>query len=127
MTEAGVLEWLVAALLVGGAGFALVGSIGLLRLGDFYRRLHGPTKATTLGVGGVLLASCLFFSLANGAPSLREILVAAFLFVTAPVGAQLLVKSAMAADPGAPRPPGEPATAPRTGRDGSADTSDKTN
>ena len=49
MTEAGVLEWLVAALLVGGAGFALVGSIGLLRLGDFYRRLHGPTKATTLG------------------------------------------------------------------------------
>lgn len=127
MTEAGVLDWLVAALLVGGAGFALVGSIGLLRLGDFYRRLHGPTKATTLGVGGVLLASCLFFSLANGAPSLREILVAAFLFVTAPVGAQLLVKSAMAADPGAPRPPGEPATATRTGRDGSADTSDKTN
>jgi multicomponent K+:H+ antiporter subunit G len=38
--------------------FALVGAIGLLRFPDFYMRLHAPTKATTLGVGGVLLASC---------------------------------------------------------------------
>ena len=48
---------LVAALLVVGGIFTLVGAIGLLRFPDFYMRLHAPTKATTLGVGGVLLAS----------------------------------------------------------------------
>jgi multicomponent K+:H+ antiporter subunit G len=55
------VDWIVAVLLVGGAAFALIGSYGLAKLSDFYKRLHGPTKATTLGVGGVLLASCIFF------------------------------------------------------------------
>jgi multicomponent K+:H+ antiporter subunit G len=100
-----LLDWLIAALLVTGALFALVGSIGLVKFGDFYRRLHGPTKATTLGVGGVLLASALFFSRLGGAPSLHELLVTAFLFVTAPVSAQMLVKAALQLDPEAPRPP----------------------
>jgi multicomponent K+:H+ antiporter subunit G len=97
-----LLDWLIAALLVAGATFALIGSIGLARFGDFYRRLHGPTKATTLGVGGVLLASALFFSRLTGSASLHELLVTAFLFVTAPVSAQLLVKAALRADPVAP-------------------------
>lgn len=100
-----LLDWLIAALLVAGATFALIGSIGLARFGDFYRRLHGPTKATTLGVGGVLLASALFFSRLTGSASLHELLVTAFLFVTAPVSAQLLVKAALRADPAAPSPP----------------------
>ena len=55
------LHWawqaLIAALLVIGGVFTLVGAIGMLRFKDFYMRLHAPTKATTLGVGGVLLAS----------------------------------------------------------------------
>ena len=51
------LEWVVAAMLVTGGVFALVGAIGMVRFRDFYMRLHAPTKATTLGVGGVLLAS----------------------------------------------------------------------
>ena len=46
------------ALLVTGAAFALIGGVALVkRFFDFFKRLHGPTKATTLGVGGVLLAS----------------------------------------------------------------------
>lgn len=109
---ASALDWAIAVLLLGGAGFALVGSLGLARLGDFYRRLHGPTKATTLGVGAVLLASSLFFSALQGVPSLREVLVVVFLFVTAPVSAQLLVKSALADDAAAPRPPAGPPPAP---------------
>ncbi len=55
------LHWawqaLIAALLVVGGVFALVGVVGMLRFPDFYMRLHAPTKATTLGVGGMLLAS----------------------------------------------------------------------
>ena len=58
-----MLEYLLAALILIGAFFTLVGSIGLFKLPDFFMRLHGPTKATTLGVGAILLASALYFSL----------------------------------------------------------------
>ncbi|MFP5340523.1 MAG: cation:proton antiporter, partial [Gammaproteobacteria bacterium] len=42
-----MLEILISVLVLSGAFFALVGSIGLARLPDFFTRLHGPTKATT--------------------------------------------------------------------------------
>ena len=89
-----VHEIVVSALLLVGAAFALVGSIGLARLPDFYARLHGPTKATTLGVGAMLVASAVWFSGRGGGVSLHELLVAAFLFVTAPASAHLLAKAA---------------------------------
>lgn len=101
------LEILVCALLLAGAAFALVGSWGMAKLSDFFKRLHGPTKASTLGVGGVLLASMLWQAM-QGAPSLRELLVTIFLFMTAPVSARLLAKAALALDP-ALRPPAPPA------------------
>ena len=88
------LEWLLAALLVIGGVFALVGAIGLVRLPDFYMRLHAPTKATTLGVGGVLLAS-LVVSWWRGEFGVPELLITLFLFVTAPVSANLMAKAAM--------------------------------
>ena len=61
-------ELLVAALLVVGAGFALVGSWALAKWRDPLRRLHGPSKATTLGVGCVLIASAGAFAVL-GQPS----------------------------------------------------------
>lgn len=88
------LQWIVAALLVTGGLFALVGAIGMLRFRDFYMRLHAPTKATTLGVGGVLLAS-LAVSWWRGEFGASELLITLFLFVTAPVSANLLAKAAM--------------------------------
>lgn len=88
------LQWIVAALLVTGGLFALVGAIGMLRFRDFYMRLHAPTKATTLGVGGVLLAS-LAVSWWRGEFGVPELLITLFLFVTAPVSANLLAKAAM--------------------------------
>jgi multicomponent K+:H+ antiporter subunit G len=95
-----VMEYLVCGLLLLGGGFALVGSWGMAKLGDFYMRLHGPTKASTLGVGGVLLAAMLW-QLATGQPSLRELLITLFLFMTAPVSAHLMAKAALALDPSA--------------------------
>jgi len=41
-----LVDWLTAALLLLGAGFALLGSIGLARLPDIYTRLHGPTPVS---------------------------------------------------------------------------------
>jgi multicomponent K+:H+ antiporter subunit G len=88
-----LIEVLVSLLLLVGAFFTLVGSIGLSRLPDFFMRLHAPTKATTLGVGGVLLASILV-SLKDGV-LLHELLITLFLFVTAPVSAHLLSQAAL--------------------------------
>ena len=89
-------ESAIAALIVLGALFVLLGSIGLARLPDFLTRLHGPTKATTLGVGALLLASAIFFSTrAGGAISLHELAILFFLFITAPVTAHLLAKAAL--------------------------------
>lgn len=90
-----LVDLLVSAFLLVGAFFALVGSIGLARLDDFYSRLHGPTKATTLGVGGVLVASAIYFSTRGGEVSLHELLVSIFLFMTAPVSAHLLARTAL--------------------------------
>ncbi|BAU49016.1 cation:proton antiporter [Sulfurifustis variabilis] len=87
-------EWIVSVFLVIGAVFALIGSLGLARLPDFYMRLHGPTKATTLGVGSILVASAVHFSAQTGRLSLHELLITLFLFLTAPVSAHLLAKAA---------------------------------
>lgn len=88
-----MIEALVSILVLFGSAFVLIGSIGLARLPDFYTRLHAPTKATTLGVGSLVLASVLWLS-AEGT-TLSELLIAAFLFMTAPVSAQLLAKAAL--------------------------------
>jgi len=87
-------EALLSFFLVGGALFALLGSWGLARLPDFYTRLHGPSKASTLGLGGILMASMLYFA-AHGAPSLHELMITLFLFISTPVSAHLLVKAAL--------------------------------
>jgi multicomponent K+:H+ antiporter subunit G len=102
-------ELLAAALLAVGGLFTLVGAIGLLRLPDFYMRLHAPTKATTLGVGGVLLASLLLAWL-DGRPGLTELLITLFLFLGAPVSANLMAMAALHRQVAsrAPKPP-EPA------------------
>lgn len=99
-----LIDGLVAALLLTGGAFALIGSFGLARLHDFYKRLHGPTKATTLGVGCILVASMLTLSWLGPGLSLHELLVTLFLFISAPVSAHLLIKAALHLDPQA-RPP----------------------
>ncbi|MGB3223575.1 MAG: Na+/H+ antiporter subunit G [Desulforhopalus sp.] len=90
-----ITEALLSLLVLAGGAFTLIGSLSLVRLEDFYTRLHGPTKATTLGVGSLLIASSVFFSLTDEGVSLHEILVTLFLFITAPISAHLLAKVAL--------------------------------
>jgi multicomponent K+:H+ antiporter subunit G len=90
-----MFEWILSALIIIGAFFTLVGSIGLYKLPDFFMRLHGPTKATTLGVGALLIASALYFSFKTDDISLHEVLITVFLFITAPVSAHLMAKAAI--------------------------------
>jgi multicomponent K+:H+ antiporter subunit G len=84
----------IAALLVVAGVFALVGTVGMLRFPDFYMRLHAPTKATTLGIGGALLASLVAKS-ALGTFGLHELVITLFVFITAPVSASLLAQAAL--------------------------------
>ncbi len=93
------LELVLSALVLVGAAFALIGSWGLAKLSDFLKRIHGPTKATTMGVGCVLIASALWFTVRGPQPSLHELLITVFLFLTAPVSALMLVKSVIKLDP----------------------------
>jgi multicomponent K+:H+ antiporter subunit G len=88
----------VATLLVFGAGLALVGSIGLLTLQNFYDRVHAPTLATTLGIGSVLLASMLFSSVMQSRFVLHEILIGCFIVITTPVTLMLLARAAIYRD-----------------------------
>lgn len=87
-----LVEIVVSLLLIGGGIFALTGAIGLLKLPDCIQRLHAPTKAATLGVGGVLIASSLFFTMKTGALSFHEVLVALFILMTAPITANFIAK-----------------------------------
>lgn len=89
------IEILLSLCLLIGSFFSLIGAIALYRFPDFFTRLHGPTKATTLGVGGMLIASMLYFGAQNGTLSLHELLITLFLFITAPVSAHVLSKAAM--------------------------------
>ena len=89
------IEWIVVVLLLIGSLFALVGSFGLWKLPDFFMRLHGPTKATTLGVQSLVIGSLVYFSTRGDGLSLHELLITLFLFITAPVSAQMLAKAAM--------------------------------
>lgn len=89
-----VYEYATAFFILVGAFFLLVGAVGLVRLPDFFMRLHAPTKASTLGVGGVLLASMIWFW-GRGTLSLHELLITMFVFVTAPVSANLLAKAGL--------------------------------
>lgn len=103
-------ELIIALLLVVAGFFGIVGSFGLIRLKDPMSRLHAPTKATTLGVGGVLIASMLYFLADKGIVSAHELMISLFLFLTAPIVAHFIAKVHLhlrASDEKLPRPEGQ--------------------
>ena len=89
-----IFQNIAGLLILVASFFLLVGALGLVRFPDFYMRLHAPTKASTLGVGGVLIASMLV-TFSQGRPSIAELLITLFVFVTAPVSANLLAQAAL--------------------------------
>ena len=89
------LQILLSLLLLAGCFFILVGALGLVRLSDFFKRLHAPTKASTLGVGCVLVCSVAYHIFLGEDPQPRELLITVFLFITAPVSAHMMAKAAL--------------------------------
>lgn len=93
-----IAEAIISFLLVGGALLTFLGSFGIVKLPDFYARLHGPTKNTTLGLGAILVASAIYFSTTGTHLTIRELLITLFLFMTAPISAHLMAKAALHLD-----------------------------
>ncbi len=87
-----IYDIMIAFFLILAGVFGLVGSYGLIKLNDRFSRLHAPTKATTLGVGGVLIASILHSIVYEGHLSMHELLITLFLFLTAPITANFIAK-----------------------------------
>ncbi|MGB7180820.1 MAG: monovalent cation/H(+) antiporter subunit G, partial [Burkholderiaceae bacterium] len=69
-----IIEFLVSVFILIGAGFTFLGSLGLVRLPDFFTRLHAPTKLATLGVGALLCGAILIPLAVGRAPGLAELL-----------------------------------------------------
>jgi multicomponent K+:H+ antiporter subunit G len=89
---------LVGLLLLAGAGFTLIGSLGLLRLKTFYDRVHSPTLGTTFGVILIMLGSMLCFSTLQTKPLVHELMIAIFATLTTPVTLMLLARAALYRD-----------------------------
>ena len=87
-----MIEILTVTVMFIGAFFMLVASVGLIRLPDVYSRMHAATKATTLGLGGILLSTILSFQTLE--VTTQALLAIFFLFITAPVAAHLISRSA---------------------------------
>ncbi len=89
---------LVACFLLLGASLCLIGAVGFLRLPTFYERIHAPTLTTSWGIGGVMIASMIFFSVSTGKDVVHEILIGLFVTITTPVTFMLLARAALYRD-----------------------------
>ena len=89
------VEIIVAALLLLSSLFALIGAIGLLRMKEFFQRMHPPALASTLGAWSVALASIIYFSAIKSTPVLHAWLIPILLAITVPVTTLLLARAAL--------------------------------
>lgn len=84
-------DLVVGLLIIVGAAFSLVASVGINRFPDVYSRMHAASKAGTLGSGVILLALAVHAD--DAATVMRAIAGFVFLLLTAPIAAHLLAKA----------------------------------
>lgn len=89
---------IVALLLILGGAIIFIGALGLMRLPSFYQRIHGPAITVTLGAGCLLIASMLYFSVLQSRLVIHELIISAFIMLTAPVVSMLIMRAAVYRD-----------------------------
>lgn len=87
-----MIDFIAAPLLLAGAGLALIAGIGLYRLPDLFSRMHAATKPATLGLVVTLVGVAIVLGDVSAAAKLGAVII--FQFVTAPIGAHLIGRSA---------------------------------
>ncbi|MDB5869650.1 MAG: multisubunit potassium/proton antiporter, PhaG subunit [Polaromonas sp.] len=88
-------EALVAILVLAGAGLALLGAIGLLRLPTFFERVHAPALIATGGCWCVMLGTVLFFSIQRAELAVFPVLIALFIAITVPISTIFLMRASL--------------------------------
>ncbi len=91
-TALDILSWV---LLLGGGAFVIIGGVGLLRLPDFYTRLHAAGMTDTLGAGLIILGM-----MVEGGLSLvtvKLVLLGALIFLTSPTATHAIANAAFTA------------------------------
>lgn len=87
-----MMAWISDTLFVAGATLALLAAIGLLRMPDVFTRMQSSTKASTLGLG------CLLVGLAVAHPDLSTVIractIGAFTMLTTAVAAHVIARAA---------------------------------
>lgn len=94
-----ILSVLTIILMLLGLFFFLAGTIGLLRLPDFYSRLHAAGKcdslAAVLMIAGMAVYNLETFSFGALLVSAKLFLIAAFVFVTSPTATHAITEAAL--------------------------------
>lgn len=87
---------LTAVLWLAGSGFALLAAVGVLRMPDVFTRMQASTKASTLGLGCLLLGAAL--QMGDFASSIRAVSIGAFVLLTTPVAGHVIARASYLAD-----------------------------
>ncbi len=88
-----IIDILSAVFLAGGAFFCLVGGIGLVRMPDFYTRMHGASVTETLGAGFMLIGLMLQAGLTLVAVKLA--MIGLLILFASPTATHALAKAAL--------------------------------
>lgn len=88
-----VVEWLSSLFLLIGGGFCVVGGIGLLRMPDFYTRMHAASVTETLGVAFVLLG--LMLQAGWTLVTVKLLMIGLLIFFVSPTASHALSKAAL--------------------------------
>jgi multicomponent Na+:H+ antiporter subunit G len=91
-----MINVMTAAVWLAGSAFALLAAVGVLRMPDVFTRMQASTKASTLGLGCLLVGAALQFG--DVASFIRVVSIGAFLLLTTPVAAHVIARAAYRAD-----------------------------
>ena len=89
-------DFVTATMWIVGSAFAFLAALGVLRMPDVFTRMQASTKASTLGLGCLLIGAAL--QLDDLASMIRVVSIGAFIFLTTPVSAHVIARAAYRAD-----------------------------
>lgn len=89
-------DLLTAVMWVAGAAFALLAAVGVLRMPDVFTRMQASTKASTLGLGCLLIGAAVQFG--DLASFIRVLSIGAFVLLTTPVAAHVIARASYLSD-----------------------------
>ena len=88
-----IAELLTWGCLLAGGLFCVVGGIGLIRMPDFYTRMHAASVTETLGAGLILLGLMIEAGLTLVAAKL--LMIGLLIYFTSPAATHALAKTAL--------------------------------